>query len=234
MSVSPLRVAAERTSSRVPTAARGAVGWTRIVLDPPFPPPLPAGRKPRDPSPESNGSHHVSKHTGDALDRVRREEHRELLAAGDPVLTGTRHLWLEHHEFMVDWRRGVLDVLKSFSLRTARAWAMKHYATTLWSYLRPAWAEQAWNRLISWMRRSRLEPMKRVALTIRAHLWGIVNAIVRGVTNAGSESVDARIQRVKRMACGFRNKQRFRNAILFHLGGLDLYPAAGSSTHTDS
>jgi hypothetical protein len=28
------------------------------------------------------------------------------------------------------------------------------------------------------------------------------------------------------MACGFRNRQRFRNAIYFHLGGLDLYPAS--------
>jgi transposase len=32
------------------------------------------------------------------------------------------------------------------------------------------------------------------------------------------------------MACGYRNRDRFRNAIYFHLGGLDLYP----STHTDS
>ncbi|MBK8979077.1 MAG: transposase [Planctomycetes bacterium] len=134
----------------------------------------------------------------------------------------------------VNWRRGVLDVLKNSSLQTARAQAMKEYATTLWSYVRTAWVEKARTRLISWMRRSRLEPMKRVALTIRAHLWGIVNAIVRGVTIAGSESVNARIQRVKRMACGFRNKQRFRNAILFHLGGLDLNLAAVSSTHTDS
>jgi transposase len=27
------------------------------------------------------------------------------------------------------------------------------------------------------------------------------------------------------MACGFRNRQRFRRAIFFHLGGLDLMPA---------
>jgi hypothetical protein len=33
------------------------------------------------------------------------------------------------------------------------------------------------------------------------------------------------IQRIKQRACGFRNKERFRNAIYFQLGGLDLYPA---------
>jgi hypothetical protein len=26
------------------------------------------------------------------------------------------------------------------------------------------------------------------------------------------------------MACGYRNRERFRNAILFHLWGLDLHP----------
>jgi transposase len=51
------------------------------------------------------------------------------------------------------------------------------------------------------------------------------------VTNARSENLNAGIQRIKRMACGFRNRARFRDAILFHLGGLDLYPAA-LATHS--
>ena len=63
---------------------------------------------------------------------------------------------------------------------------------------------------------------------IRAHLEGIIHAIVLKATNAGAESVNAKIQRVKRMACGFRNRERFRNAIYFHCGGLELLPA----THT--
>ena len=175
---------------------------------------------------------HVSKHIGDALDQVRRQEHRELRALGNPVLTGTKHLWLQRHQHLDDTQRGVLDILKRSKLRTARAWAMKEFATTLWRYVHPGWARKAWARLISWLRRSRLEPMKRVGRMIHTHLWGIVNAVTQGVTNAGSESVNARIQRVKKMACGFRNKARFRNAILFHLGGLDLYPVAASATHT--
>jgi len=36
------------------------------------------------------------------------------------------------------------------------------------------------------------------------------------------------------MACGFRNRDRFRRAIYFHLGGLDLYPALPEFTHTNS
>lgn len=65
-----------------------------------------------------------------------------------------------------------------------------------------------------------------------APLWGILNAATSGITNGGSEAVNARIQRVKRMACGFRNKFRFRAAILFHLGSLDLYPEAPHASQT--
>jgi len=42
------------------------------------------------------------------------------------------------------------------------------------------------------------------------------------VTNACCESVNAKIQWIKRMACGYRNRERFRMAIMFHCGGLDL------------
>ena len=177
---------------------------------------------------------HVSKHLGDALDRVRSDEHRELRARGNPLLTGTKHIWLQRHETLDGCKREVLDVLRGSALRTARAWAMKEFAITLWRYVRPSWALRGWHRLISWLRRSRLEPMKRVGAMLRDHLWGIINAVVKGVTNAGSESVNARIQRVKKLACGFRNRRRFRDAILFHLGGLELYPIGVAATHTDS
>jgi len=66
--------------------------------------------------------------------------------------------------------------------------------------------------------------MVKAAKMIRAHLDGIITAIVQRATNAGAESINAKIQRVKRMACGYRNRERFRNPISFHLGGLDLYP----------
>ena len=83
------------------------------------------------------------------------------------------------------------------------------------------------------MTRSRLKPMVKVAGTLREHLWGIVNAIVLGVTNAHLEAVNAKIQKLKARACGYRNRARFREAILFHCGGLDLYPQL-ALTHTNS
>ena len=42
------------------------------------------------------------------------------------------------------------------------------------------------------------------------------------VTNARPEATNAKIRWIKRLGCGYRNRERFRNAICFHLGGLDF------------
>jgi len=56
------------------------------------------------------------------------------------------------------------------------------------------------------------------------HLWGIlVKAIIENVTHAMSESENSRIQKFESMACGFRNRTRFKWAILFHFGGLSFF-----------
>ncbi len=59
---------------------------------------------------------------------------------------------------------------------------------------------------------------------IRSHLRGIVNAVVLRVGNGPAEGINSRIKTVKVRSRGFRNRERFANAICFHLGGLDLYP----------
>jgi len=69
---------------------------------------------------------------------------------------------------------------------------------------------------------------------IKFYWEGVLNAATRDVTNARSEGMNSKIQWIKRMACGYRNRQRFHNAIYFHLGGLDLYPNSLSPTHTKS
>ena len=61
---------------------------------------------------------------------------------------------------------------------------------------------------------------------------GVIDAVLTNVTNAHSEATNAKIQWIKRLGCGYRNRERLRNAIYFHLGELDLYPNA-LATHTD-
>lgn len=177
---------------------------------------------------------HVASHLGDAVDKVRRAEHRSLLDEGNDSLKGSRYVWLTNPDNMRPAMAGALDVLHRMNLKTGRAWTLKETAMCIWRYVRRSHALAEWKAWIAKAMRSRLEPIKRVARMIRDHLWGIVNAMALRVTNAASESVNAKVQRIKRAACGFRNRERFKNAILFHLGGLDLYPASVAATHTTS
>ncbi len=72
--------------------------------------------------------------------------------------------------------------------------------------------------------RCRLEPMKEAAKTVKNHLYGILNAIILKASNGSAESINSRIKTIKVRARGFQNKDRFKDAIYFHLGGLDLSP----------
>ncbi len=177
---------------------------------------------------------HVAQHLGNAVDRVRRQEHKGLKGIGDETLTRTRYLWLQNPENMSQSAWGRLKELKESSLKTARAWAIKEFAMSLWSYVKRGWARLAWKNWLSWAIRSQLEPIKKVARMIKEHLEGILNAITLNLTNALNESINSKIQKVKRSACGFRNRDRFRMAIYFHLGGLDLYPEGSGFTHYKS
>jgi len=96
---------------------------------------------------------------------------------------------------------------------------------TLWNYTSRSWGTSAWNRWLAWAVGSRLDPVKKVARIIKDHLWAIINAVVLKADNGGAESINSRIKMIKVRSCGFRKKARFRNAIYFHIGGLDLHPA---------
>lgn len=176
--------------------------------------------------------YHVARLLGIAVDRVRSREHQALQAAGDESLKKTKFWWLMNPEKMSATVAEQFEPLKRRALKTARAWAIKEAAMSLWHYKHRSWAEKAWKGWLGWALRCRLKPMRKAAESVRKYLWGILNAIAHGATNALSEGINSRIQEIKRRACGYRNRQRFRNAIYFHLGGLDLYPDMARGTHT--
>lgn len=169
---------------------------------------------------------HVAQHLGNAVDKVRRQEHRDLAARDDSRLKGTKFLWLQHPKNIGDKAWAAFAALRRSVLKTSRAWGIKESAMMLWHYRSRTWAKKAWERWYGWAIRSRLDPIKRVARMVKSHIEGIVTAIVKGVTNARAEGTNAAIQRIKYNARGYRNRKRFINAIYFHLGGLDLYPDA--------
>jgi transposase len=76
----------------------------------------------------------------------------------------------------------------------------------------------------NWAVRSRLQPMVKVGRMLKRRFANIATYLRHRITNATSESLNAKIQWVKYTARGFRNKQNFVNAIYFHCGGLNLAP----------
>ena len=167
---------------------------------------------------------HVAAYFGKALDKIRATEHRELGGKGMSPLTRTRHDWLRtkaKNEYRDN--RFFLNLTR-LNLKTARAWRIKEAANGLWSYSYRGVAERYWKSLLGWISRCRLEPMIKVGRTVKMHLRWILNAVQLKATNAIAESVNATIQKIKARACGFRNRARFRTAILFHKGGSSLMP----------
>lgn len=167
---------------------------------------------------------HIAKHLTDAVDQVRRAENKALRAAGDDQLVGTKYQWLRHpgHFTAEAWR--AFQSLRDSTLRTARAWALKETAMVLFTYRYVGAARNFFTRWYGWAIRSRLLPIKKVARTLKERLENVLTYLTHPITNAGSESLNAKIQWVKYTARGFRNKQNFINAIYFHCGGLDLAP----------
>ncbi len=167
---------------------------------------------------------HVAKYLGEAVDKVRKQEHKALMCEGWDDLKGSKYDWLTNPGNLSRKRQRSFKLLRESTLKTARAWAIKDLAMRLWNYVSRTWAEKRWKQWLSWAFRSRLEPVRKVARTIKEHLWGILNAIILKANNGASESINSRIKTIKIRSRGFRNKARYRNAIYFHLGGLDLYP----------
>jgi transposase len=96
----------------------------------------------------------------------------------------------------------------------------------LWNYHRLGWATKFYTQWFFWATHSRLEPVIAVAYMIKRHLYGVLNYFsAASITNAAAEGLNSKIQTIKKMAYGFRNKEHFKTAIFFHCGGLPLYPA---------
>lgn len=167
---------------------------------------------------------HVAQYLNKAVDQIRRKENKSLTAEGDTRLNKTRFVWLTSPQNRSEKQNQQFNQLKNSGLKVARGWAIKQLAMSLFGYKKRGWAERMWNKWYSWAIRSRLEPIKKVALMIKKHWYGIINAATSPTTNAAAESINSRIQTIKKLGCGYRNKQRFKNAIYFHLGGLNLHP----------
>ncbi len=173
---------------------------------------------------------HIMRHVIDAVDKVRKQEHKALMQAGNHTLAKSKYLWLTNPANMTDQARKRFAELKVTELKTGRAWALKESLRALWSYTSTAWAMKFWKRWYFWATHSRLAPMIAAAKLIARHLSNVLTYFTHRITNAVAEGLNSKIATVQKRACGYRNPNHFKIAVYFHCGGLNLYPA--SVTHT--
>jgi len=167
---------------------------------------------------------HIAQHLGEAVDRIRRKEHKALQAEGDSRLTGTKYDWLRNpNNFTADaWRD--FAALRNSKLKTARGWALKEQGMVMWDFKTETQARRHFSWWYRWATHSRLKPMIEKAKMLEARLPNILTYLKHRITNAASESLNSKIQWVKYTARGFRNFNNFVTAIYFHCGGLKLAP----------
>lgn len=167
---------------------------------------------------------HVSAHLNEAVDQVRRAEHKELLAAGDETLKGSRQLWLYNPLNFSEEQATSFAALKDLGLKVARAWAAKELFTKLWTYRYEGAARRFFKDWYGWVSRSRLKPLIKVAKMLKRHLENILTYLRHPITNAVTEGLNSKIQMIKSNARGFRSFDNYRIRILFFCGKLNLHP----------
>jgi transposase len=160
---------------------------------------------------------HVMKLANGAVDEVRRQEQKD-----EPILKGTRYLWLKNAWRHTDKQAEQWMQLKTSKLKTARAWLLK---SVLQDVFTPANRQAGPELLRSWYKwaiRSRLSPMVDLARTIKRHWDGVVNWFDSQISNGVLEAINGLIQAAKRRARGYRNTQNMIAIIYLLLGKLDL------------
>jgi transposase len=167
---------------------------------------------------------HVSKYLGEAVDQVRRQEHKELMAQGDETLKGTRQLWLYNPQNFSPDQAEEFCALKDLQLKVARAWAAKELFSKFWEYQEEGWARRFFKDWFGWVSRSRLKPVVEVAQMLKRHLDNLLTYLKHHITNAVTEGLNSKIQSLKAAARGFRSFRNYRIRILFFCGKLNLYP----------
>ena len=134
---------------------------------------------------------HLIRHLLDAVDKVRREEARELKAAKLDLLVGTRYIWLKNPWNLTEKQYDRLRDLERLNLKIMRAYLLKELFRELWRYRRRGWAKKFLMKWLGWASRSRLKPFVEFARMVRRHLDGILawfkipldNGIVEAMNN---------------------------------------------------
>ena len=166
---------------------------------------------------------HLMKKMNEAIDQVRRDEVPRLKQAGyEEVLKHSRWCLLKAPENLTDQQTVKLAELMKHNLRSVRARLLREDFQRFWEYSSPGWAGKFLDEWCRRTMRSRLEPMQKVAASLRRHRSLILNWFrARGTISAGTvEGLNNKAKLTTRKAFGFRTFEAVKHALYHTLGAL--------------
>jgi transposase len=150
---------------------------------------------------------HIVAKMNKALDEVRAGESRRMASEGrTPLLKKSRWLLLKREENLKAEQRLRLRDLLRYNLKTVRAYLLKEAFQQLWDYSSPS---RAGKFLDEWCRqtmRSRIEPMKKIARSLRQHRELILNYFraQKMISSGVVEGLNNKAKVTLRKSYGFR------------------------------
>lgn len=179
---------------------------------------------------------HVVALANEAMDAVRKDEMRANPAAVRNALGSTDKKLLKGllwgmRKNPSGWSAKQTDAmhwLQHSNLKSARAWRLKQalrevYAQALVSNSQEL-ASAALRSWLSWAKRCRLEPFKRLAKTLTERLDGVVRGMLDGRSNAYVEAMNGLLQQTKTAARGFRTVANFIDMAYLRMSKLAHLP----------
>jgi transposase len=166
---------------------------------------------------------HIMANMNKQIDEVRRQEVKDLKAKGlGEVLKGARWTLLKRPENRTPSQENKLAELVRYNLRAVRAHLLREEFQQFWENLSPFWAGTFLDRWCTKVMRSRLEPMKRIARSLRSHRHLILNWFhARTLVSLGAtEGMNNKLKVITRRAFGFRTYDAMEIALYHALGDL--------------
>jgi transposase len=167
--------------------------------------------------------YHIMAKMNKAIDEVRADEAKRLKQKGkSPVLKNSRWCLLKRPENLTEKQTVKLSELLKCNLKAVRAYLLREDFQRFWEYRSPAWAEKFLKEWCTRTMRSKIEPMKKMARTLRSHEGLILNWFrAKGTMSSGVvEGLNNKVKLTMRKSYGFRTSKAIELALYHTLGAL--------------
>lgn len=166
---------------------------------------------------------HIIAKINKAIDEVRAGEARKMKKDGyEPILKKSRWCLLKRKQNLTDTQSVKLKELLQYNLKSVRSYLLKEDFNNFWEYISPTWAGKFLDRWCTQVMRSRIDPMKSVAKTIRRHKPLILNwfKAKKSFSSGVVEALNNTCKLVTKKAYGFRSYKCAEIALYHKLGRL--------------